>query len=52
MPVVLPDEAHASWLDPALDDAAEVGAMIRERALSEFQHYSSKHGTKRIQERR
>ena len=38
MPVVLPDEAHSGWLDPALKDAS---AYARERALSrEFTHYA------------
>ena len=36
MPVVLPDEAHAGWLDPALKDAS---AYARENALlREFTH--------------
>lgn len=38
MPVILPDEAHAGWLDPALKDAA---AFARAHALShEFAHYA------------
>jgi putative SOS response-associated peptidase YedK len=38
MPVVLADEAHAGWLDPALQDAAE---FARAHALSqEFTHYA------------
>ncbi len=37
MPVVLPDETHAGWLDPSLKDAS---AYAREHALSrEFAHY-------------
>jgi len=38
MPVVLPDEAHAGWLDPALKDATE---FARTNALArEFSHYA------------
>jgi putative SOS response-associated peptidase YedK len=38
MPVVLPDEAHAGWVDAELNDAT---AFARERALSqEFTHYA------------
>ena len=38
MPVVLPDEAHSSWLDPALKDATE---FARAHALArEFTHYA------------
>lgn len=38
MPVVLPDEAHAGWLDPALTDATE---FARAHALAaEFIHYA------------
>jgi putative SOS response-associated peptidase YedK len=38
MPVVLPDEAHAGWLDPALKDATE---FARTNARSrEFTHYA------------
>jgi putative SOS response-associated peptidase YedK len=37
MPVVLPDAAHAGWLDPALKDAS---AYAREHALArEFTHH-------------
>jgi len=37
MPVVLPDQAHAGWLDPALKDAS---AYAREHALAwEFVHH-------------
>jgi putative SOS response-associated peptidase YedK len=36
--VVLPDDAHAGWLDPALEDAS---AYAREHAQSrEFTHYT------------
>lgn len=38
MPVVLPDDTHAGWLDPALKDAA---AFARAHALArEFAHYA------------
>jgi putative SOS response-associated peptidase YedK len=41
MPVVLPDDAQAEWLDPALADAAKVGALARERPRpQEFVHYA------------
>jgi len=30
MPVVLADEAHPQWLDPALRDAAQASALARE----------------------
>ncbi len=41
MPVVLPDDAHADWLDPALIDSARVAGIARERpAPSEFVHYA------------
>jgi len=40
MPVVLPDETHAAWLDNALHDAAVVTAMARQpMAPEEFEHY-------------
>jgi len=40
MPVVLPDDAHADWLDPALVDSARAAGIARERpAPSEFVHY-------------
>lgn len=39
MPVILPDSAHGTWLDPALDDSAKVNTIIREQAVTEFEHY-------------
>ena len=40
MPVILPDAAHAEWLDPGLKDADKVARLIDTRALSaEFAHY-------------
>lgn len=40
MPVVLPEEDHDAWLDPALHDASVVTAMAREpMAPGEFEHY-------------
>ncbi|MGB7543895.1 MAG: SOS response-associated peptidase family protein, partial [Burkholderiales bacterium] len=39
MPVILPDTAHREMMDPALEDAAKVSAIIREQALTEFEHY-------------
>lgn len=40
MPVVLPDEAHARWLDPELRDAAQAIEYLRDHALVEFAHYA------------
>jgi putative SOS response-associated peptidase YedK len=41
MPVVLPDEDHAAWLDPALHDAAVLTAMALEPMPPEaFEHYA------------
>ena len=40
MPVVLPDEAHAQWLDPALRDAAQAIALAREHQSADaFTHF-------------
>jgi putative SOS response-associated peptidase YedK len=38
MPVVLPDSAHAQWLDPRLADPARVAAIIADCAQSEFRY--------------
>jgi len=41
MPVVLPEEDHDAWLDPALHDAAVVTAMALEpMAPEEFEHFA------------
>lgn len=41
MPVVLPDDAQAEWLDPALTDAATVTSLARERPVpQDFVHYA------------
>lgn len=41
MPVVLPDDAQAEWLDPALADAAAVTSLARERPVpQDFVHYA------------
>ena len=41
MPVVLPDETHAEWLDPGLADSAKVTALARERPVpQDFLHYA------------
>lgn len=39
MPVVLPDEAHAAWLDPGLTAAGKVVEIIRDCAVADFEHY-------------
>jgi putative SOS response-associated peptidase YedK len=39
MPVVLADDAHSAWLDPALKDGAKALELARTRALSDFEHY-------------
>ncbi|MEX0959542.1 MAG: SOS response-associated peptidase [Burkholderiales bacterium] len=39
MPVVLPDEAHAAWLDPELNDGADALALAREHALTRFAYH-------------
>lgn len=39
MPVVLPDEAHAAWLDCALTDAGDAIALATGRALTDFSHH-------------
>ncbi len=36
MPVVLPDDAHAEWLDPELADAARVADFLARRAQADF----------------
>ena len=40
MPVVLPDEMHAAWLDPALKDGANAAELCRSPAATqELEHY-------------
>ena len=39
MPVILPDSAYTTWLDQTLEDSAKVNAIIREQALTEFDHH-------------
>ena len=40
MPVVLPDEMHAAWLDPALNDGAKAAELCRSTApIQELEHY-------------
>jgi putative SOS response-associated peptidase YedK len=38
MPVALPDDAHATRLDPALNDGADALTLAREHALTGFEH--------------
>jgi putative SOS response-associated peptidase YedK len=40
MPVILPDDAHAAWLDPAVKDAKRAVDVARKRWLDDFQHYA------------
>ena len=40
MPVVLPDEMHSAWLDPALNDGAKAAEFCRSAAATEaLEHY-------------
>lgn len=39
MPVILRDEAHGQWLDPAVTDAATVAGLIASMAIDEVKHY-------------
>jgi putative SOS response-associated peptidase YedK len=39
MPVALPDDAHAEWLDPSLKDGSKALELARARALSKFEHF-------------
>ena len=40
MPVILPEALFERWTDPALSDADQVSAMIREHAQLEFDHHA------------
>ena len=39
MPVSLPSEVHTAWLDPAMQDAARVIAIVKDCAMTDFEHY-------------
>ena len=39
MPIALPKDAEAAWLDPAVTDAAAAIEFARERAVTAFEHY-------------
>lgn len=40
MPVILPDDAHAAWLDATITEAGEIASIIRTRAvIDELEHY-------------
>ena len=39
MPVVLPTQAHAAWLDPEITDSARVATIVRECAMADFESY-------------
>lgn len=40
MPVALTEDAHAAWLDPALNSAAAALALLREHTLTGFAHHA------------
>jgi putative SOS response-associated peptidase YedK len=50
MPVVLPDEVHAQWLDPARVDPAQAAALIEERAQTDFELVRVGRGINRTEE--
>ena len=39
MPIALPKDAEAAWLDPGMTDAAVAIEFARECAVTEFVHY-------------
>ena len=50
MPVVLPDEVHARWLDPARTDPAEAVALIEEHSQVDFDLVRVGRGINRTEE--
>ncbi len=50
MPVVLPDEVHARWLDPAQTDPARAAALIEEHAQTDFELVRVGRGINRTEE--
>jgi len=40
MPLALPDDAHAAWLDPDMKDGSKALELLRARALADFEHYA------------
>jgi putative SOS response-associated peptidase YedK len=40
MPIPLPKDAEAAWLDPAMTDAAAAIDLARGRAVTEFVHHA------------
>jgi putative SOS response-associated peptidase YedK len=40
MPIALPKDAEAAWLDPRMSDAAAVIGFAREQSVTEFVHHS------------
>ena len=40
MPVALPEDVYAAWLDPANDDVAALTRMIHNDSLVELRHYA------------
>jgi putative SOS response-associated peptidase YedK len=50
MPVVLPDEVHAQWLDPAQLDPARAAALIEEHSQVDFDLVRVGRGVNRTEE--
>jgi putative SOS response-associated peptidase YedK len=50
MPVVLPDEVHPQWLDPAQVDPVRAGALIEEHAQTDFELVRVGRGINRTEE--
>jgi putative SOS response-associated peptidase YedK len=50
MPVVLPDEVHRQWLDPAQVDPAQASALIEEHAQIDFELVRVGRGINRTEE--
>jgi putative SOS response-associated peptidase YedK len=50
MPVVLPDEVHAQWLDPARTDPARAAALIEDHAQVDFELVRVGRGINRTEE--
>jgi putative SOS response-associated peptidase YedK len=40
MPIALPVETHAEWLDPTLKDPSAAITLARERAVLRFEHFA------------
>ena len=40
MPVVLPDAAHAAWIDTRNTDTGKACKIVHDCAIADFKHYS------------